>query len=203
MASVRDTVYEMMTLYPSLYKTKSSCFHHLFFVIGNGYEWEDGELVYFHREKTKIEFKDEDEVIRKSGLLTDLHPDINDKYYDSFRLRTRETNAALQFTLDNFDVIMSGEHLAFGNMYPYSSKYNHLTHMPDDAKPDWREAIEECLWALTPYFNSFAGSGAEMTKEKAIAMAKDIQRFKEEKFPEFLKRQKKFSEMIKDILKEV
>ena len=202
MASVRDTVYEMMTLYPSLSKTKSSCFHHLFFVIGNGYEWEDGELVYYNREKTEIEFKDEDEVIRESGIFDDFHPDINDKFYDSFRLRTRQTNAALQFTLDNFDLIMSGEHLSFGDyMYPYSAKYNHLTHMPDDVKLDWREAIEECIWALTPYFNGFINSG-KMTKKDAVAMAKDIQRFKEEKFPELLERQKKFSELIKDILEE-
>jgi len=34
----------MMDAYPSLFTCEADVLHHLFFVIGNGYEWVDGEL---------------------------------------------------------------------------------------------------------------------------------------------------------------
>ncbi len=203
MASIRDTVYEMMTTYPSLFKTKSDCFHHLFFVNGNGCDWVDGEIVYWVPEGERIEphVEDEDKTIRESSGF-EKNPDINDKRYNYIRLRTRQTNAALLFTLDNFDLIMETELVSFSYIYPYSPGYNLLTEMPDDVKPDWREAIADCLFALTPYFNRVNSDGGKMTKEKVVAMVEDIHRFKEEKFPDVLKSQVALSELISEILKE-
>jgi len=45
MASVEQTVRNDLLLWPSIHVNRFSVLHHLFCVIGNGYEWKDGELV--------------------------------------------------------------------------------------------------------------------------------------------------------------
>jgi len=45
MASVEQIVRNDLLLWPSIHVNRFSVLHHLFCVIGNGYEWKDGELV--------------------------------------------------------------------------------------------------------------------------------------------------------------
>ena len=45
MASVEQTVRNDLLLWPSIHVNRFSVLHHLFCVIGNGFEWKDGELV--------------------------------------------------------------------------------------------------------------------------------------------------------------
>lgn len=40
-----DTMQFMMDFYPDIFPTRKHCLNHLFCVIGNGYEWINGELV--------------------------------------------------------------------------------------------------------------------------------------------------------------
>lgn len=39
------TIQKMFNDYPSLFKERADCLNHLFCTIGNGYDWENGELV--------------------------------------------------------------------------------------------------------------------------------------------------------------
>lgn len=43
--NVELTIQEMFDSYPTLFKERADCLDHLFLVIGNGYEWVNGELV--------------------------------------------------------------------------------------------------------------------------------------------------------------
>lgn len=45
MASVEQVVRNDLLLWPSIHVNRFSVLHHLFCVIGNGFEWKDGELV--------------------------------------------------------------------------------------------------------------------------------------------------------------
>lgn len=45
MASVEQTVRNDLLLWPSIHVNRFSVLHHLFCVIGNGFEWKNGELV--------------------------------------------------------------------------------------------------------------------------------------------------------------
>lgn len=42
---VEDTIQYLYDNHPSLFQERWQCLNHLFCVIGNGYEWENGELV--------------------------------------------------------------------------------------------------------------------------------------------------------------
>ena len=41
----KDTIKSMIIMYPLLFQTKLSVYNHLFLTIGNGYRWENGELI--------------------------------------------------------------------------------------------------------------------------------------------------------------
>lgn len=69
-----DTLQYMADFYPSIFPTRKHALDHLFCVVGNGYEWKDGELVdcddkyekrYQLREHiSEAEFPNEDEWYR-------------------------------------------------------------------------------------------------------------------------------------------
>lgn len=42
---VELTIQEMFDDYPTLFKERADCLNHLFCTIGNGYHWENGELI--------------------------------------------------------------------------------------------------------------------------------------------------------------
>lgn len=69
----------MIIYYPDLFKTQGECLDHLFLVIGNGYVWSEGELVYpttvFSRD---VKLTDEAEITRRIDSMAfnpeDLYP---------------------------------------------------------------------------------------------------------------------------------
>lgn len=158
MATVKDTVLRMMTEYPSLFPTKSDCYNHLFIVIGNGYDWVDGELVddsNYVDNTFKLE-EDEDEVVKeeadryaKMGLPEDRLQAVIDRARLDFRLNKMR----IQFALDNIDLIMQ-DNVFFQKPYPYSTNYSRVNNYPDDIKADWKEAIDETWSALRTYHAS-------------------------------------------------
>ena len=44
--TVEQTVRQSLLMYPSVSRNRWDAYEHLFCVIGNGYDWKDGELVY-------------------------------------------------------------------------------------------------------------------------------------------------------------
>lgn len=54
MTSYADTMRVMVFAYPSLFADEYDVLHHLFFVNGNGYEWEGGELVSGQSEEDEL-----------------------------------------------------------------------------------------------------------------------------------------------------
>ena len=61
MASVEQTVRNDLLLWPSILVNRFNVLHHLFCVIGNGFEWKDGELVESGLKESK-EFSIEDGI---------------------------------------------------------------------------------------------------------------------------------------------
>jgi hypothetical protein len=49
--SVEWTVRDMIGRYPSLFHSRTQAIHHLFIVLGCGYEWIDGKLVERHESR--------------------------------------------------------------------------------------------------------------------------------------------------------
>lgn len=197
MASVRDTIFEMLTEYPSLFKTKASCYRHLFLVNGNGYDWVNGELIAWNGGNSEPDFKDEDEEIAQRTKDSEHIGNT-----DWIRLEVRRNNQAIQFAIDNIDIIYESEMLMFGHSSSlhYSGwEYCKLMQVPEDVKPDWREAIMDVMFALIPYINQSLDFDVRKVEETK-ALARDLQRLKEEKFPDVIRSDAEMKKFLTKIL---
>ena len=125
-----DTLQYMADFYPQLIPTRKHALNDLFCVIGNGYDWVNGELVnddnrYVKRYKLrnpikKAEFRYEQDWLR---------------FYKFYKKLYEDTNEKIPFEY-NFE------------WYPLSKTYSYLFNYPDDIKDDWRALLEECKQLL-------------------------------------------------------
>lgn len=125
-----DTLQFMVDFYPDIFPTRKHCLDHLFCVIGNGYEWVDGELVdadnkYEKRYKLrkpikKAEFENEQSWLDNNRFYTELYDGEEDRIPWKWR----------------FD------------WYPLSKNYSKLYNYPEDIKDDWMSLLEECKQML-------------------------------------------------------
>ena len=124
-----DTLQFMMDFYPDLYKNRKDCLNQLFCIIGNGYEWVNGELVceseYLERWQLKASVKH-------------ATPGKHNLYLSERREKFKKRLAVkINKPVDNsFD------------WYPLSKKYSKLYNYPEDIKDDWLLLIEETKQCL-------------------------------------------------------
>lgn len=206
MASVRDEVLRMLTEYPSIFPNKSACFRHLFLVNGNGYDWVDGELVSWSA-KSAPDFKNEDEAVEehaeKFGRTPLYEKVFGEEQFGYIRLETRMNNLLIQFAIDNIDLIMKSEMISFGSSLHYSGwDYCLLMQVPEDVKPDWLEAVNDCRHALIPFVYQAKQMRHYMTTG-IDDLDRDLTRLKTERFSEEFKRDAEMADMVKDILAEI
>lgn len=123
-----DTMQFMMDFYPDIFPTRKHCLNHLFCVIGNGYEWINGELVnkddtFEHRYKivepiTKAKPRDEDFYNRMLRLENEIKEIMGEDY---------KTNCKYLF-----------------EWYPLSKEYSELYTYPENITDDWLKLLNEC-----------------------------------------------------------
>lgn len=201
MASVRDTIFQMLTRYPSLFGNRADCFVQLFLTNGNGYDWVDGELIdVFEFVKFAPDFKDEEEEIRKEKEKDSF--DWDEEHYNHTRLRVRRNNTRIQFAIDNIDLMMN-ESLMF---YSESRRVHYsgwdfcpLMAVPEDVKDDWKEAVLECMSSLHPFIYQVLPY-CDRDKDSLEELSADLHRLKEEKFPEVIEHEKKMAVFAKKII---
>jgi hypothetical protein len=118
-----QTLKRCMELYPSLFIDENSVLHHLFFVNGNGYEWENGQLVdVFPEYKAHIPYA---ERVAAAKAEYEENERKHDAEYKELLRRLRQT------------------------IYPLS-QFSHAVTIPDDVQPDWLEAAQKAMdYALT------------------------------------------------------
>ena len=132
--TVETTVQQMFDRYPVMFSTREQCFNHLFCTIGNGYEWKWGQLVYRDRgdpdydEDAEKRLNEEDYVRGRPPKACQSKKNIEEK-------RKRDSLFARAGILKN----ASGR-----SWYPLSRRYSRLFTVPDDAREDWKAAVEEC-----------------------------------------------------------
>lgn len=125
-----DTLQYMADFYPKLFPTRKHALDQLFCVVGNGYDWVNGELVdddnkYEKRYKLikpieKAEFRNEEYWLNMNKFCRELY---------------ENTNNRIPYEYD-FE------------WYPLSKTYSYLFNYPDDIKDDWRALLEECKQLL-------------------------------------------------------
>lgn len=116
----------MADFYPELFPTRKHALNFLFCVLGNGYEWINGELVdddskYVKRYKLRKPIERAEFTNEQSWL------DMNKFYKELYE--GEENKIPWKYDFKWYDLTKD-----FANLYNY----------PDDIKPDWRELLEEC-----------------------------------------------------------
>ena len=171
--NVELTIQEMFDNFLGLFKERDDCLNHLFCTIGNGYQWLNGELVLCSCEElsneeikilssrlvdgkayqhNKLSLRAESQLYENERIANGWYEDYQRKYPDEDiehlkKVRQNTINKLPddiyykypRFKRWGFYVNIPGkEHVDF------SVKYAYLFNYPDNIKPDWKTAIEEC-----------------------------------------------------------
>ena len=155
----RDTIIKMILNYPLIAKTNGEIQSHLFLTIGNGYDWENGELIN--------KFKEDNEA---SSIKTAVN-----KLLDYYMKEDNSWNALIQSkvtclksflnflkeqinTINDYPIILAEPLEKYFNNVPdktilYIDKYSKIYELPDKITLDWYNAITNFLLHLEPYIN--------------------------------------------------
>lgn len=144
--TVETTIQRMFDKYPHLFSTRQECYDFLFCVIGNGYEWKRGQLVYCGDESTE-----EDEAADYAALTAAWESaGIKPKAVQSERkiAKRRKEDEELHNLFRENDLEDGLPDIGPYNpdkhhWYPLC-EYSRINNVPEDVKPDWRAAVEEC-----------------------------------------------------------
>lgn len=166
-----DTVISSLLLYPELYPSRLEVDNHLFAVIGNGYEWVNGELVeiVYNPDRQGIDELNPYDAIKKhvkfellessSGLKKQI--EINELLKRDSPLDlalTRKVNNILkkiemtknvETRYNTYCHIPDNKELSIVKRCGEERSwriygicdYSALVDFPDDIKPDWKEAL--------------------------------------------------------------
>lgn len=173
--NVELTMQHMYDTYPGLFKERADCLDHLFCGIGNGYDWVDGELVYYDLSEdeiktletnlvdgkafqhNKLSLRAESRMYERERIANGWYEEYKERYPDE---DIEHLKTVRQKTLEKlpddiyykeperkkrwyFYVNIPGrEHIDFHERFAYLFNY------PENIKPDWFEAINECRQML-------------------------------------------------------
>lgn len=173
--NVECTIQQMFDHYPTLFKERVDCLNHLFCVIGNGYEWINGELVEGECTPEEIQILKSRFVDGKAFQHNKLslraesqfyeNRNIADGWYERYQMRypdedIEKLKRIRQNTINKIpDDIYYKQPVRKKRWYFYwdipgresidfCENYAFLFNYPDDIKPDWKEALEECRQLL-------------------------------------------------------
>lgn len=162
--NVELTIQEMYDEYPDLFKDRADCMNQLFCTIGNGMQWRNGELVTIddgYRTGEEIETLESHLVEGKAFQHNKLTVQDVLLYFGIYKTREEIPDALRErFPDDRYHRYLRAERWYFakeaillnrvhlqkiGGTAPCPSEdYAFLLNYPEDIKPDWLQAIEEC-----------------------------------------------------------
>jgi hypothetical protein len=144
--TVKESLRISLLLYPSILQNKWAVYHHWFAVNGNGYEWENGELVDICGEKNVTiteainkHFKYRTKNIFKSTFIFKYNiKELKNDILATINVKNRTTD----FTQTE-------------ELYPLC-EYAKILNIPNDIKPDWLDAIKEFYDYLIKNYDNFS-----------------------------------------------
>lgn len=164
MASVHDTVRDMIFNFPEQCANRTQALHHLFVHIGNGYEWRDGELVNLYpleRDYTddEIELQMLPDILERFKTLA-AESDAKAAMVESMLAEAREGGVERLAIRRDADRLAETPGDLRGPVHQPCQEYAYLLNAPKDITPDWAAAREEIaavvapLWASEDYLRS-------------------------------------------------
>jgi hypothetical protein len=144
------TIRRSLWRYPSLFANRADVLYHLFCIIGNGYDWVNGELVGIDHGMPW-----EDRPISKpddSPLMAEIHAELQAEE-DAKRARNRgdiERWAADTGSLTRFESGSGGP--GWRPTAHDISQYQYLWAVPDDVTDEWRRVWQEARDLFIPMY---------------------------------------------------
>ena len=139
--TVETTLQDMFDRFPNLFATRQECFDHLFLCVGCGYDWMFGQLVISGHYNKEIHDKDylNPKVVKAEQSIKNIKKkNKNDKeLHEFFRKENLEE--------DGIDI---GPYDPNKRHWSEIRTSSNIMKVPDDIKPDWKAAIEECMAML-------------------------------------------------------
>lgn len=140
--TVAETFWQCFNLYPSLFQTRADVINQLFFVIGNGYRWSDGELIGDESAMT-LERITERRIVRVLQNFSGVQFRQSVARILGDPVPTEED--ALEEQLNKEFAYKIGPIKGKPRVYYPVCGYSKICHVPDDVRPDWlRLAREAC-----------------------------------------------------------
>lgn len=125
-----DTLQFMADFYPDLFPTRKHALDHLFLVIGNGYEWINGELV-----------DNDDTYVKRYKLVKPIKKAIFEKEYTWWNWHHMFKEISIQL-----DKPMNPDYEF--NWSEISKEYSYIYNYPSNIKSDWFNLLLECKQLL-------------------------------------------------------
>jgi len=140
---VAEEIEKMIKEYPSLFKTRYAALDHLFCVIGNGYDWINGELVY-----TCIPMSEEEKIVRKKErkkhekLLYKVSKALGGNHLEKRKVEEKAEKLAIKNAKIIANTPFYDKITKDYKFYPICD-YSAIMNLPKDIKDDWKAAAEE------------------------------------------------------------
>lgn len=164
---LKDSVINSMREYPSISENKLHVYDHLFLTNGNGYYWENGELIEKHNKKLDvISIEEAIDNLFNDDYRIELTTDRMFFYIGELNKDEKVVKESLQYDLKRYaqDVktIINAEKLVNQSLFeiePIISldglkpecilyplcEYSDIMNIPDDIQPDWLDGIKELM----------------------------------------------------------
>ena len=160
------TIQAMFDEQPMRFKERADCLNHLFCLVGNGYQWKNGELVEIDRQYTTKEIEQLNAHLIDGKAFQHNLMSWQDEIVETFissmtkSFDGEEIPTAIQRAMDKHiaglrekypaDVLHEfprKERWDYSKL-PYFAKYAKIVNIPDDIHDDWLAGIEECKQML-------------------------------------------------------
>lgn len=152
--TVDETFNNCFKYWDSIFKTRLDVIDHLFFVIGNGFEWLDGALINISPEDYLSSKEDEKliSLLEKLGLKENKTRPLQD----------------------------DGLPISF---YPVSKYCSNICKIPDDVQPDWLNLCKEAALALRDRSSSIKNDRSAAQQENNSIIGAEIIKELDRRFP--------------------
>lgn len=155
------TIRRSLWRYPTLYAVRADVLYHLFCSVGNGYEWEAGELVPIDYGMPWHDRRD-DPVDPDDEVMQQIRADDNAKRrrnHDNIERWATDTGPMTKFVSGSGGPgwIFRADDL---------SSYQYLWAVPDDVTPDWRRVWEEARALFIPMYQAMSPKDIEAVRKQ-------------------------------------
>jgi hypothetical protein len=139
--TVETTLQDMFDGCPTLFATRQECFNHLFLIVGCGYDWMFGQLVKSGQYNKEIHDEDylNPKVVKAEQSIENI--EMKNKMDREMHEFLREEN----LEEDGIDI---GPYDPNKRHWSEITTNSNILSIPDDIKPDWKAAVEECMAML-------------------------------------------------------